>query len=543
MSLTVYQRKRNFARTPEPRPATVGDQEGRAFVVQKHAAGRLHYDFRLEIAGVLKSWAVPKGPSLDPRVKRLAVAVEDHPLEYGRFEGTIPPGEYGGGTVMLWDRGTWEPLGDAQADFQQGKLKFNLHGQKLRGGWMLVRTGGARGQRDENAWLLIKERDDEVRDAEEFDVLSEEPRSVLSGLDLEGIAAGKTGKPPAIKKSGPAKAKQRGATKASATAQNTPARKFPAKTPSANGAPPSAAPRKAIEFAGVRLTSPDKLLYPEEGISKQRLAEYYAQIAEWILPHLENRPLVLVRCPDGRHQDCFYQKHAMRGAPPALLQMPIQESSKTDNFVYLNDLAGLVSLVQIGTLEIHAWGARTDDIERPDRLVFDLDPDEAVPWARVVAAANQVRAFLRELGLESFLKTTGGKGLHLVVPVRRRHDWDEVKEFCRQVAAGIVRADPRSYTDKMSKAARRGKIYLDYLRNSRGATSVAAYSTRARSAAPVSAPLAWEELSAEVRSDHYTIANLPGRLKRLRRDPWAELGTSRQSISVSAKKTLRTLVG
>jgi len=535
MSLTDYQRKRDFARTPEPGPARTGGRGGRGFVVQKHAASRLHYDFRLEIDGALKSWAVPKGPSLDPRVKRLAVAVEDHPLEYATFEGTIPRGEYGGGTVIVWDRGTWEPLGDADADLQQGKLKFILHGEKLRGAWMLVRTGGGGRERDENAWLLIKERDDAVRPAEEFDVLSEEPRSVLSGLTLEDVAAGKTSKATPRKKPRAPKATLRGATKKSVET-----RKSSAQTPSAAAAGP---PRKAIEFAGVRLTSPDKLLYPDDGISKQRLAEYYAQVAEWILPQVANRPLVLVRCPDGRHRDCFYQKHAMRGAPPALRQMPIRESSKTENFVYVDDLAGLVSLAQIGTLEIHAWGARTDDVERPDRLVFDLDPDESVPWARVVAAARQVREFLRALGLESFLKTTGGKGLHLVVPVRRRHDWDEVKEFCGQVAAGIVRADPRGYTDKMSKAARRGKIYLDYLRNSRGATSVAAYSTRARPAAPVSTPLAWEELAADVRSDHYTIANLPGRLKRLRHDPWAEVGTLRQSISAGARKTLAKLVG
>jgi bifunctional non-homologous end joining protein LigD len=295
------------------------------------------------------------------------------------------------------------------------------------------------------------------------------------------------------------------------------------------------------KFHGVRLTSPDKVLYPDQGLTKLDLAAYYRDIAEWILPHVAGRPVVLVRCPDGRHKECFYQKHPTVGVPKELRQIPVREKSATRKYVVVDDVPGLISLAQIGTLEIHVWGSRADAIERPDRLVFDLDPDPAVPWGRVVESARQVREFLAGLDLQSFVKTTGGKGLHVVAPITRRHEWDEAKEFCRRVAEAIVAADPARYTSNMSKAARRGKIFIDYLRNGRGATSVVAYSTRARAGAPVSMPLTWDELSADIPSDHYTILNAPARLAALQRDPWEEIDSLRQSLSKSAKATLERL--
>jgi bifunctional non-homologous end joining protein LigD len=532
MSLREYKRKRQFNRTPEP-AGKVAATSGWSFVVQKHAATHLHYDFRLELDGVLKSWAVPKGPSLDPAVKRLAMHVEDHPVEYGAFEGIIPKGEYGGGTVMLWDRGHWEPVGDPHDGYSKGRFKFRLHGEKLRGGWMLVRKGDAgqygTGKRE---WLLFKERDDEARPADEADILAELPLSVTTGRSLDEIAADSD----RVWNSKP-KSNRRAATRGVPTNPQPAGRVGRARTPhkATKEAKRDYDVRKK-SFAGVRLTSPDKVLYPEDGITKLELADYYRSVADWMLPHVVGRPLVLVRCPEGHHKECFYQKHPAVGTPETLRQIPVEESGKTEKYVVVDDAAGLISLAQIGALELHAWGSRADRLERPDRLVFDLDPDAAVPWPRVVQSARQVRQFLQELGLESFLKTTGGKGLHLVVPIDRRHDWEAAKAFCKRVAELIVLADRAHYTANMSKAARGGKIFVDYLRNARGSTAVTAYSTRARPHAPISTPLAWEELSPRVHSDAYTVRNLARRLEALRRDPWEEIDSMRQSLVKPIKR-------
>jgi bifunctional non-homologous end joining protein LigD len=280
-------------------------------------------------------------------------------------------------------------------------------------------------------------------------------------------------------------------------------------------------------------------MYPEQGITKLDLATYYVQVAPWMLPHVAGRPLVLVRCPEGRKQACFYQKHPAAGTPKNLRQVPVREKTKTEKYVVVDDVGGLISLAQIGALEIHAWGSRTDDIERPDRLVFDLDPDPTVEWASVVQSANELREFLLDLGLESFVKTTGGKGLHLVVPIQRRHAWDEAKQFCRAVAEAVVSSAPARYTSNMSKAARTGKIFIDYLRNGRGATSVAPFSTRARDGAPVSTPLSWRELKPAIRSEQFNVSNLPRRLAGLKQDPWAGIEAVRQSLSASVMQKLR----
>lgn len=252
-----------------------------------------------------------------------------------------------------------------------------------------------------------------------------------------------------------------------------------------------------------------------------------------------DRPVVMVRCPEGHRHECFYQKHAGAGMPKTLKVLPVKEKNKAGNYVVVERLEDLISLVQIGVLEIHVWGSRADRIEQPDRLVFDLDPDPSVAWPKVRESARQIRDFLSELGLESFVKTTGGKGLHLVVPIQRRHDWDEVREFCEAVARAIVAADPDRYTANMSKAARGGKIFIDYLRNARGATSVAAYSSRSRPGATVSVPLDWAELNDQSSANQYTVQNLAGRLARLKHDPWARMSTVKQSITASMKKSLR----
>ncbi len=250
-----------------------------------------------------------------------------------------------------------------------------------------------------------------------------------------------------------------------------------------------------------------------------------------MLPHVTDRPLTLVRCPEGHAKECFYQKHILPGMPASILEVPIEEADGIEEYMAIDDLDGLLALVQFGTLELHVSGARAGDPTRPDRLVFDLDPDTSLAWSRVASAAEEVRGHLAELGLESWLKTTGGKGLHVVVPIQPRLEWDDIKAFCKAIADDMVRRKPHAYVATVTKSRRKGKIFIDYLRNGEGATAICAYSTRARPGAPVSTPIAWEELSAGVRSEHFTLRNLPRRLDALGRDPWQGLPECRQTIS------------
>jgi bifunctional non-homologous end joining protein LigD len=291
-------------------------------------------------------------------------------------------------------------------------------------------------------------------------------------------------------------------------------------------------------FGGVRLTHPDKVLYPDSAVMKHDLATYYTRIADWMLPHVVDRPLAIVRCPEGSRKSCFFQKHPGETAIEHLRGVNVAQAGAPEYNLVVDDISGLISLVQMGVLEIHVWGSRVGKLEKPDRLIFDLDPDLAVAWPEVVRAARSVRFLLEQLGLTSFLKTTGGKGLHLVVPVQPRTEWDEAKAFCRAVAEFMVRTAPDRFIAKASKAARKGKIFIDYLRNGRGATAIAAFSTRNKPGATVSAPIAWEELSDNLHSDHFTIENLPERLAKLRKDPWAGLGTTKQFIRAAMMKRL-----
>jgi bifunctional non-homologous end joining protein LigD len=529
-SLREYRRKRAFSVTPEPSGRAAPRGTGRSFVVQKHAASRLHYDFRLELDGVLKSWAVPRGPSLDPGEKRLAMRTEDHPVEYGSFEGVIPEGEYGGGTVLLWDRGTWEPMGDPHQGLAKGKLDFVLRGKKLRGRWTLIKIPGRESRDADKAWLLIKARDDAARSSGDFDVTGMLPKSVATDRALEEIARARdqvwhSAKP--AKTSSRRRAATPAASRRVAAAASGAKRSF---VRTRRRRVSKAATTGEAQVAGIRITHPDRIVYPPQGITKLDLARFYESIADWILPHLRSRPTSLVRCPEGLARECFYQKHVGVWAPAALRRVRIREKKKVGDYLVVDDLPGLIGLVQIGILEIHTWNAVVERLEQPDRLVFDLDPGDGVPWRAVVAAAHLVRAHLQHLGLESFLKTTGGKGLHLVVPIDAGPGWDDCLAFARSVAEDLARKSPRAFTANVAKNERRGRIYIDYLRNLRGATAVAAYSTRARPGAPVSTPLSWDELSPRLRSDHYTVSNLPRRLASLRIDPWTDYDRTRQAL-------------
>ncbi len=848
MGLTEYKRKRDFSRTTEPAEnGKVG--RGNLFVVQKHAASRLHYDFRLELDGTLKSWAVPKGPSLNPTVKSLAVHVEDHPLSYANFEGTIPQGQYGGGTVMVWDYGTWEPEGDPATGYKKGKLSFALHGEKLSGKWSLVRMGGRAGDGGKN-WLLIKADDGSANKRK--NILTAEPKSVLSGREMDQIAAAKdsvwqsngkqssarngmpssgnlakivsqltdakkTTQPTEFKpqlatlgthvptgdmwlhemkfdgyrllaffekgnirlvtrnghdwthkfptlaqalgklpldsaildgevvsldeqglphfqqlqnllkrgddqplvyyvfdlpfcsgysltatpllerkqllakilppetsrkelrirysdhiegqgesvldnacrlamegvvskqaQSGYVQARSRawvktkclkrqefvigGYTKPSGSRigfgallvgyfeqgklkyagrvgtgfttdtlrqvlaelkkhkttvspfensprgaqargvtwvkpelvgeveftewtnegslrhpsfqglrEDKPARQVvregtttvknsPKKThrtgKSANK--PSNNSGHDFEVAGVTITHADRLLYPEQGLTKRHLAEYYEGIADWILRYVAGRPLTLVRCPQGSKGQCFYQKHLTDSLPDALRGVTVDKDEA--QYVVLDDLTGLVSLVQMGVLEIHPWSSRAESLEKPDQIVFDLDPGPGVTWEQMIAAARNVRKRIASNKLESFVRTSGGKGLHIVVPLKPGGTWEAVKEFSKSIAFEMQNDESDLYIATASKAKRNKKIFIDYLRNSRGATSVASYSTRARAGAPIAMPLRWEELGRLKSADQYTVENSLRRLSSLKKDPWEDFFKIRQTL-------------
>ncbi len=287
------------------------------------------------------------------------------------------------------------------------------------------------------------------------------------------------------------------------------------------------------------LTSPDRVLYPEQGITKRELAEYQLLASKWMLPHVEDRFLTLVRCPAGREKPCFFQKHARSGLPEQVLPYDVGDEGQ-EPYIYVRDAVGLVALVQGGALELHPWGCRIDRLERPDRLVFDLDPAPNIPWERVAESALDVKKELQRLGLVSFVKTTGGKGLHVVVPLSRRNDWNEAKVFARAVAEKMAGEEPDRYVAQMAKDKRVGKVFIDYLRNARGATSVAPYSARARPGAPVATPLEWEELEEDPRTKFH-VRSVPERLERLATDPWEGFFDVRQSLTKKARRTLKLI--
>jgi bifunctional non-homologous end joining protein LigD len=285
-----------------------------------------------------------------------------------------------------------------------------------------------------------------------------------------------------------------------------------------------------IEIAGVRLTSPDKVLYPEQSITKRQLAEYYLAVAEAMLPHVARRPITLVRCPTGRQRKCFYQRHAGSGVPAELGEVDIPGFEDSGAYLFIKDAAGLVALVQMGVLEVHPWGARVDKPDRPDRIIFDLDPGEGLGFADVAEAAHEVRAYLDGLGLTSFAKTTGGKGVHVVVPVDRRYDYPQVKAFAKKVAESLAAKTPTRYLTRISKAERRGRIFIDYLRNDATSTAVAAYSTRSRAGAPVATPVTWDELIPSLDPAAFNVNTVPARLAKIGGDPWREMGKVRQGL-------------
>ena len=807
--LASYNAKRNFNRTSEPE-GKMAKKGGNSFVVQKHAAIRLHWDFRLEVDGVLKSWAVTKGPSLDPDDKRLAVRTEDHPLSYGSFEGNIPKGEYGGGSVMLWDRGWWEPIpGKSAKDIEDGHLHFILHGERMKGEWLLVRMKGRAGEKREN-WLLRKIEDGEAR--RNGDLVERALTSVLTDRSMAQIAGdiagtqslkgarGKTftdrmqaanahnakiGKtkmkakarteamprfikpqlatlvdhvpvgnewlheikydgyralvavsgeaikiytrsgldwtdkfgalagaikaldlPPALidgeiiafdadgnpsfsalqavlkrghgaeradtpfdffafdllsldgmdLKSLPAiERKERlealladaeqpihvadhligsgeklyrslcqagqegiiakrvdapyrsGRTRAWVKVKCTRRQEFvivgwtrskvkgrafsslllgqleggelvykgkvgsgfdaatmtdlaEAMSPIATGTSQiiiSAAQARGVQwvqpklvaevgfaeftreglvrhgsFLGLRsdklakTVKPEKaaptppsataikisnrarVIFPESGQTKGELVDYYARIAPLMLPFAANRPISLVRCPQGRAKKCFFQKHDSGAFGDHVRHVAIREKDGgSEDYLYVDDADGLIACVQMGTIEFHGWASRADAVEKPDRMIFDLDPDEGMDFARVCEAAKDIRDHLRDIGLISFAMLSGGKGVHVVIPLSPTHDWDAHKDFAARFAQALSAAEPERFVATMSKAKRKDRIFIDWLRNQRGSTAILPYSARARAGAPIAIPVDWDELNDLQDAHPYDIGD------------------------------------
>ena len=803
--LAEYNAKRDFSRTKEPAGKAGKSGKDRIFMVQKHDATRLHWDLRLEHEGVLKSWAVTKGPSPDPDVKRLAVRTEDHPMDYATFEGTIPADEYGGGTVMLWDRGTWRPIeGKSADDIEDGHLHFVLEGERMKGEWLLVRMKPRKGEKREN-WLLRK-LDDEH--AGQGDALVEQGlTSIETGRSMAEIAAGrepddamgedegvedlaqmkrarrgrKSGKPPEFAKpqlatlvddvpsgngwmheikfdgyramiaasgkdvtvwtrnqkdwtdkfgplveqiaaldlppclidgeivaldsdGNPDFSTLQSVLKRGHGAQGqgdrlaffafdlvevdgTDLTKLPnierkerleallkgTKAPinvaehvigageklyrqmcnagqegiiskridapyrhsrtkswvkvkcvrreefiivgwsesSANGRPfaslllatkegaelvyrgkvgtgfdsddldslsskldrvsrktppldvPGSDSRKAhwvtpnlvaeIAFAeltaegrvrhasflglrqdkeakdvsaettrpapkasgAVEISSRDRVIFPDSKQTKGDLADYYEAIAPVMLPFAARRPISLVRCPQGRAKKCFFQKHDNGGFGDAVKAVPIKEKDGgSEDYLFIEDARGVLQCVQMGTIEFHGWCARTAAVEKPDRMVFDLDPDEGLDFADVRDAAADLRKHLADIGLTSFAMVTGGKGVHVIVPLTPGHSWDAHKSFAERFARALSQAEPDRFTATMSKEKRKGRIFIDWLRNQRGSTAVMPYSARARENAPVAAPVAWNELKSMEDARGFTIGDAKRLLDR-----------------------------
>ena len=548
--LSTYRAKRDFKKTAEPAGKTIRKAEYPRFVIQKHDATRLHYDLRLEVDGVFKSWAVTKGPSLDPQDKRLAVEVEDHPLDYGDFEGTIPKGQYGGGTVMLWDRGFWVPEGDKSAEesLRDGELKFLLAGEKLQGGWVLVRMKGDRFGGSRTNWLLIKHKDDGAHSGDK-DKLLKKDRSVASGRTMAEIAAGKgpgpqpfmlarrkASVPDAIWDSSKGDAADR--RREVKVAAKTPRRPTRASKSKSKASDEDAGPATGNVVLGVTISKPDKVLWPGDAVTKLDLARYIASVGPWMLEHVKGRPCSLVRAPDGIDGPHFFQRHAGPGTPDSVTEVRV--SGDKQPYLQIETVEGLVAMAQQAALEFHPWNSTPGDPTVPGRLVFDLDPGPNVPFSAVVNAAKELRTRLEDLGLVPFCKTTGGKGLHVVTPLKvsrsQNVDWDQAKMFAQALCAQMEEDSPLAYVTNMAKKIRTGRIFLDYLRNDRTATAVAPLSPRARPGATVSMPLTWAQVREDLDPKRFTVRTAPALLGKSK--PWQEYSASGRPLGAAIKRLL-----
>ena len=531
--LSAYDAKRDFTKSPEPKPtARKTKSKTLSFCVQKHLASHLHYDFRLEHNGVLLSWAVPKGPSLNPADKRMAVHVEDHPVDYGNFEGVIPSG-YGAGIVLLWDRGTWTPdpqTPDIDAALKAGELKFSLEGVKLKGSWVLVRTRRQPDRASKHGpeqWLLIKHRDSW---SGEIDVAAEAPLSVKSFGDLPTILAAHgmvdewRTKPP-VKGGATGKLLQAVialATSHTAVSANPPSRKSKQDewntNPGGKHDPAASATGKQSRIAPARsrslpasalklgsnkpkLTNQTKVLFPKTGFTKGDLVAYYTRVAPQILPHLVGRAVSLHRFPDGVEGKSFFEKHCNKYRPDWVKTVRVHTGDGTGapiDFCEIADLASLQWAANLGAIELHVPLALAVKPDTPTAMIFDLDPGEPASFKDCVAIGLRLKALLDELGLQSVPKTSGGKGLHVLIPLNTPDvTFGQTKAFARAIALTMERDDPKRVIASMAKVARKGKVFIDWSQNDRNKTNACVFSVRAREQPSVSWPMSWDALAGK----------------------------------------------
>jgi bifunctional non-homologous end joining protein LigD len=516
MGLETYHKKRDFRRTPEP-VGKISRVNRHRFVVQEHHASMLHFDFRLEMGGVLKSWSVRKGPSLDPADKRLAVATEDHPVEYLKFEGHIPEGNYGAGEHMIWDEGLYELTAgdDALKQLEVGRLKFRLKGEKLQGEFNLVRLGGR-----DNQWLLIKSRDDFARPDWKLDLRLKDDRWEVETK----------GKP----------------AKKSKKTSRAGVRRIQTLNSSARKAIPASRAFKSEDLSGdlavkvgsrvVTLTNLDKVYWPDAGFTKGDLIKYYFEVSKYILPYLKDRPLIMKRYPNGIAGGSFHQ-HDVNEAPDYVRTetLDVEEGHEVD-YIVGDDTATLLYMANLGAIERHPWHSRVRNIDRPDWFVFDLDP-QGVEWKEICDVAISCKEILGRLGLDSYAKTSGSRGIHIYVPVKPVYSYEQVAEFAERVARLVVDENPDVATIERSlKKRKKARIYVDHMQNARGKSVVSPYSVRPKPGATVSAPLDWKEVKGrKVTIEDFTIRNMTKRLKR-RGDLFKAVLTNKQSLERAVEK-------
>jgi len=457
--LKTYNKKRNFNRTREPKGTKKISNKKLRFVVQHHFAKKDHYDFRLEWNGVLKSWAIPKGPSYNTKDKRLAIMVEDHPIEYRNFEGVIPKGEYGGGTVMLFDEGYFDPMDSFNRGLKNGVLKFKLYGKRLKGLWTLIHF-------KEQNWLLIKEKDE----YKEYNDINNIKTSIRSKRTMEEIESG-------IKRKD-----------------------------------------KDNIIEGIEISSPDKMIYKKSKITKMEVIKYYQSVSKRMLPFIENRIISTKRCPEGIEKVIFFKKH-FENEREGFNKIELKNDKKEiEDYYYITNVRGLISEVQMNSIEFHIWGSKINSLEKPDIMVFDLDPDEQLSLKKLRDGVRDLKSILDELKLKSFLKTSGGKGYHILVPIEDMN-WKEFRTVAKSIALLMEEKWPDKYTSNIRKDKRNNKIFIDWIRNTRSATSIAPYSLRASYNVPVSFPIFWSDLD-KIKPNEITLKKALKLLKG--KDPWKD---------------------
>jgi bifunctional non-homologous end joining protein LigD len=491
--LAPYVAKRDFDRTPEPAGSTAPEREGHRFVVQRHRASRLHYDFRLELDGVLVSWAVPKGPTLDPKVRRLAVHVEDHPVEYIDFEGVIPAAQYGGGDVIVWDRGTWTPAKDEQPSraLRKGELHFDLDGEKLHGRFVLVRT-------DEKQWILKHKADDDAVPGWDPE---EHPRSVRSGRTNDEVAAA----PHARWRSGHDAATAEEALVPTWKGAST-------DDIAALGALPAAGGTWTFAHHRVQVTNLDKVLFParddEDPVTKRELLAYTAVMAPHLLPYLHDRPVNLHRFPNGAHHKGFWDKRHPETAPSWLRRWRYadHEEGRNEWYSVLDDPAALVWMANHGALELHPWTSTAEHPHQPTWALVDIDPGASTTWEDVLTLARLYRTALGHLGVDGCPKVTGQTGVQIWIPVRDGYSFDDTRQWVEDVSRAVGATVPDLVSWAWRVDEREGRARLDYTQNAINKTLVVPWSTRPAPGAPVSVPITWDELDDPLlRPDAWTI--------------------------------------